>query len=356
MVSPLAGIRAAVSKETTVVYAKGCEISGDDTSGIAAAVEAARRADVAVVVVGGKSGLMPDCTSGEFRDATDLSLTGVQQQLVEAVAATGTPTVVVLVNGRIFALPWIAEYVPAVVEAWLPGEEGGNAIADVLFGAVNPAGRLPVSMPRAVGQVPIYYNHKSGGGRSQMLGDYTDLETTPLFPFGHGLSYTRFEYANLSVTPAVPSPQTAAARRGRRHQQRSARRRRGGAALRPRPRRQRHATGEAARRLRPRAASPQDETRRVVFTLDPSQLAFFDAAMRFVVEPGRVPHHGRRIVGRHPHRDHDHHRRRPPRADHRRDRPHRRHLRIALGTAGGPPARRAERAARRRRDVRPTRH
>jgi beta-glucosidase len=285
MVSPLAGIRAAVSPHTTVVYAKGCEIDGSDTSGIAAAVEAARRADVAIVAVGGKSGLMPDCTSGEFRDASNLGLTGVQQQLVEAVVATGTPTVVVLINGRVFALPWIAEYVPAVVEAWLPGEEGGNAIADVLFGAVNPAGRLPVSMPRAVGQVPVYYNHKSGGGRSQMLGDYTDLAATPLFPFGHGLSYTRFEYADLAVTPSHPTPTTAlhialrvancGARAGDEVVQLYVR---DVVASVTRPVKQ--LAGFVRLHLQP------GESRRVRFILDPSQLAFFDADMHFIVEPG----------------------------------------------------------------------
>ena len=114
---------------------------------------------------------MPDCTSGEFRDAARLGLTGPQQALVEAVAATGTPTVVLLVNGRPLALPWIAEHVPAVVEAWLPGEEGGAAVADVLFGETNPAGRLPVTIPRAVGQVPLYYNHRSGGGRGRASAD-----------------------------------------------------------------------------------------------------------------------------------------------------------------------------------------
>lgn len=285
MVSPLDGIRAAVSPETTVVHASGCEIDDDDASGIAAAVEAARRADVAVVVVGGKSGLMADCTSGEFRDATQLGLTGVQQQLVEAVVATGTPTVVVLINGRVFALPWIAEHVPAVVEAWLPGEEGGNALADVLFGQVNPAGRLPVSMPRAVGQVPIYYNHKSGGGRSQMLGDYIDLATTPLYAFGHGLSYTRFTYANLEVSPHVAAPATPfeiavdIANSGARAGDEVA---------------QLYVHDLVASVTRPvkqlagfvRLHLASGETRRVRFTLDPSQLAFFDAAMRFVIEPG----------------------------------------------------------------------
>jgi beta-glucosidase len=285
MVSPLAGIRAAVSARTKVVHVKGCEVGGTDTSEIAAAVEAARRADVAVVVVGGKSGLMLDCTSGEFRDATQLGLTGVQQRLVEAVVATGTPTVVVLINGRIFALPWIAEHVPAVVEAWLPGEEGGHAIADVLFGSANPAGRLPVSMPRAVGQVPIHYNHKTGGGRSQMLGDYSDLATTPLYPFGHGLSYTQFRYENLTLAPSTAGPTVpievavdltnSGARAGDEVVQL-------------------YLHDVVASVTRPvkqlagfvRLHLAAGETRRIRFTLDPSQLAFFDAAMRFVIEPG----------------------------------------------------------------------
>ena len=203
----------------------------------------------------------------------------------EAVVATGTPTVVVLINGRVFALPWIAEYVPAVIEAWLPGEEGGNAIADVLFGAVNPAGRLPVSMPRAVGQVPVYYNHKSGGGRSQMLGDYIDLATTPLFAFGHGLSYTRFAYADLAITPEHPTPTTAlhvalqVANRGARA---------GDEVV------QLYVRDVVASVTRPvkqlagfvRLHLQPGESRRVRFILDPSQLAFFDADMRFVVEPG----------------------------------------------------------------------
>ena len=285
MVTPLAGIRAAVSAQTRVTYAKGCEIGGTDTSAIAAAVEAARRADVAVVAVGGKSGLMPDCTSGEFRDSSDLGLTGVQQQLVEAVVATGTPTVVLLINGRVFALPWIAEYVPAVVETWLPGEESGHAIADVLFGAANPAGRLPISMPRTVGQVPVYHNHKSGGGRSQMLGDYTDGAATPLYPFGHGLSYTSFSYSNVEVAPQQPTTTTplsialdvtnVGGRDGDEVVQLYVR----------------DLVGSVTRPVKQLAGFVRihlraGETRRVRFALDPSQLAFFDADMRFVIEPG----------------------------------------------------------------------
>ena len=285
MVSPLAGIRAAVSPRTMVTHAKGCELDGTDTQGIGAAVAAARDADAALVFVGGKSGLTPDCSSGEFRDATQLGLTGVQQQLVEAVVATGTPTVVVLMNGRVFALPWIAAHVPAVVEAWLPGEEGGAAIADVLFGTVNPAGRLPISMPRAVGQVPVYYNHKSGGGRSQMLGDYIDSPASALYPFGHGLSYTQFAYTDLTVAPAVATPRSlldiavAITNSGPRA---------GDEVV------QLYVNDLVASVTRPvkqlvgfvRLHLAAGESTRVRFTLDPSQLAYFDAAMRFIVEPG----------------------------------------------------------------------
>src|SRR5204862_3592655 len=118
----------------------------------------ARQAAVAVVVVGEKSGLVEGCTSGESIDRAELGLAGMQQQLVEAIVATGTPVVVVLINGRPLAIPWIAAHVPAVLEAWVPGEEGGSAVADVLFGEYNPGGKLRVSRPGTVGQVPIYYN------------------------------------------------------------------------------------------------------------------------------------------------------------------------------------------------------
>jgi beta-glucosidase len=287
MVSLLAGIRAAVSPATEVVFAKGCEILGEDRSGFGAAAAALREADVAVVAVGGKSGLLRDCTSGEFRDAATLGLSGAQQTLVEMVVATGTPTVVVLVNGRPLALPWIAERVPALLEAWLPGEEGGHAVADVLFGQRSPAGRLPITLPRAVGQVPIHHDHKSGGGRSQMYGDYADLPVSPLFPFGHGLSYTRFEYGALAVAPAEASPfervrvaldvTNAGARAGDEVVQLYLR---DPVASVTRP------VQQLAGFLRIQLAP--GERRRVVFELDPTQLAFYDAALRLVVEPGEI--------------------------------------------------------------------
>jgi beta-glucosidase len=109
--------------------------------------------------------------------------------------------VVVLVNARPLSITWLHENVPAIVEAWLPGEEGGRAVADVLFGDYNPGGKLPISFPRTVGQVPVYYAHKPSGGRSHWLGDYVECSTKPLYPFGYGLSYTTFEYSNLRITP-----------------------------------------------------------------------------------------------------------------------------------------------------------
>lgn len=201
----LQGIKSVVSPETQVMYTKGCEIAGDDTSGFSKAESIARQADVALVVVGDRSGLGLDATTGEAIDRATLGLTGVQQQLVELIYATGTPTIVVLTNGRPPAIPWIAEHIPAVLQAWLPAQEGGSAVADVLFGNVNPAGRLPMTMPRSVGQVPMYYNHKPSGNRSHWHGEYIDESAKPLWAFGYGLSYTQFEYSNLQLSSTETS-------------------------------------------------------------------------------------------------------------------------------------------------------
>ena len=170
---------------------------GDDRSGFDEAVQAARDADVAIVVVAGKSGLMRPVTVGEGNDAANLDLTGVQQELVEALADTGTPLVVVVLSGRVHTLARVAARANALIQLFPPGEEGGNGLADVLTGAVNPSGRLPVSLPRMVGQVPIYHSYRAGGDRPMFFDDYTDCPPTPLFAFGHGLSYTSFEYANF---------------------------------------------------------------------------------------------------------------------------------------------------------------
>ena len=182
-----------------VTFAQGCDVSGAATDGFDEAVGAARAAEVAIMVMGDKSGLTDDCTSGEFRDRASFDLPGVQEELVRAVVATGTPVVLVLVAGRPSASAWLHEHCAAVVMAWLPGEEGAGAIADVLSGETNPGGKLPISYPRSTGQVPVFYGHKVSGGRSHPIGDYVDLPASPLYAFGHGLSYTTFELSESQI-------------------------------------------------------------------------------------------------------------------------------------------------------------
>ncbi len=201
--SILAAIKAKIGSGVRIHYARGCDVLDGSVEGFAEAVEAARKAEIAVVVVGDKAGLADDCTSGEARDRASLTLPGVQGQLVKAVYDTGTPVVLVLVNGRPVSLEWIADSVPAIVEAWFPSEEGANAIADVLFGDVNPGGKLPITFPRSVGQVPIFYAHRPSGGRSHWKEHYVETSAKPLYPFGHGLSYTHFQFGNLRIEPAV---------------------------------------------------------------------------------------------------------------------------------------------------------
>jgi beta-glucosidase len=201
VVTVLEGIKAKVDKDTRILNAAGCEYNSTSKDGFPEAAEAAKAADLAIVVVGGKSGLIPDCTCGEMRDRVELGLPGVQEDLVKAVYETGTPTVLVLVDGRPLVLGWMADKIPSIIEAWLPGEEGGNAVADVLFGDYNPGGKLPVSFPRTVGQIPTYYAHKPSGARSQFWGDYVDCGVSPAFEFGYGLSYTSFKLNNLEIEP-----------------------------------------------------------------------------------------------------------------------------------------------------------
>jgi beta-glucosidase len=158
---------------------------------IDSAVALARRSSVAVVVAG--------IEEGEFRDRAKLSLPGHQEEMIERVAATGTPTVVVLIGGSAITGGQWMDRVAAVLTAWYPGEEGGNAVADVLFGEYNPAGRLPMTWPVFEGQLPLVYNHKPTGRGD----DYVDLTGQPLFPFGFGLSYTTFEYSSLEIAPST---------------------------------------------------------------------------------------------------------------------------------------------------------
>jgi beta-glucosidase len=207
----LDGVKALVSPRTQVRYVKGCEVVGSELNEIAKAREAAAGAAAAIVVVGenewqseGGKG-----TSGEGYDAATLELTGLQEELVRAVVETGTPSVVVLINGRPLAARFVAERVPAVIEAWVCGERGGRAVAEVLFGDQNPSGKLPVSVPRHAGQLPVYYNAKRSKAYWLKEGwghPYVDLDPTPLFPFGHGLSYTTFAYRNLKLSSGRIGP------------------------------------------------------------------------------------------------------------------------------------------------------
>jgi beta-glucosidase len=185
---------------------------GTDKSGFDDAVHAAKNADLAVIVVGEQFGRREGKdredrpTDGEGSDVASLDLAGVQEDLIQTVSATGTPVVVVLINGRPLSIRWEAAHVPALVEAWEPGESGGTAVADVLFGDFNPTGRLPITIPRSSAQLPAYYNCKPSKifwdqkGWSRNHG-YVDMPATPLYPFGYGLSYTQFHYSNFQIDP-----------------------------------------------------------------------------------------------------------------------------------------------------------
>ena len=185
--------------QTEIVYSPGCALNSDDISGIPQAVEAAQSADAVVLVLGDRSGLTLDCTCGETRDNTSAMLPGKQQQLAEAVLAVGKPVIVVLISGRPLAIVNLAEKADAILEAWVPGEEGANAIVETLLGENNPGGKLAISFPRNAGQIPVFYNHKPSGSHSNWYHDYVDESVEPLFPFGYGLSYTQFEYSDLKL-------------------------------------------------------------------------------------------------------------------------------------------------------------
>ena len=280
VVTVVEGIKNKVSAGTEVNYVKGCDIKGTSTEGIQEAVEAAQKADVAIIVVGGSS-WTAESTCGEGFDRADLNLPGVQEDLVKAIYETGTPTVVVLINGRPLTISWIAENIPAILEAWYPGEEGGNAIADVIFGDYNPSGKLPITFPQFVGQLPLYYNYKPSGRGY----DYVSMEGKPLFNFGYGISYTKFRYSNLRITPEEIAPagqvnisvnlQNIGEREGQEIVQL-------------------YVSDDVASVARPvkelkgfrRISLKPGETKVVDFILMADQLAFYDTSMNLVVEPG----------------------------------------------------------------------
>ena len=221
VVTVLDGVRRSVSSDTKVLYAKGCEIvddswpaseifpdqpNGKEEAMIEEAVQLAHQAEVVVAVLGES-----ERTIGESKSRTDLNLTGHQNELVRRLHATGKPVVVVLLNGRALSINWIDRYIPAIVEAWFPGEACGTAIADVLFGSYNPGGKLPVTFPRTVGQLPFNFPFKPGSQAAQGKGDNPNgvgksRITRSLYPFGFGLSYTSFSYGDLKIHPSEIAP------------------------------------------------------------------------------------------------------------------------------------------------------
>lgn len=202
MLPILEGIRAAAGSAADVAYAKGVDVEGADGSGIAAAVQVAKAADVAVLVLGEDQHLI-----GEGHSRSRLGLPGRQRDLAKAIVATGKPVVVVLINGRPLSITWLHDHVAAILEAWVPGDEAGPAVADLLFGKASPSGKLPMTFPRDVGQVPIYYAHLETGRpwdpttavSRHYTTHYVDVPNTPLYPFGYGLSYTRFSYGQVHL-------------------------------------------------------------------------------------------------------------------------------------------------------------
>ncbi|WP_220503385.1 glycoside hydrolase family 3 N-terminal domain-containing protein [Microbispora sp. H10885] len=194
-----------------VRYARGCDVIDTSRDGFDEAVAAAAAADVAVLVLGDRSGLTTQATTGESRDRSSLELPGVQEDLVRAVVATGTPVVAVLVAGRPVGGDFLHEKCAAVLLAWLPGQTGAQAITEVLLGEVNPSGKLPISYPRTVGQIPVFYGHKVSGGRSHWHGDYVDSPVSPRYRFGHGLGYAPFviEQVTLDRTEVIAGDSVA---------------------------------------------------------------------------------------------------------------------------------------------------
>ncbi|MBE8725437.1 beta-glucosidase BglX [Flavobacterium hungaricum] len=201
IVSQWDGLKNKAGKNTKLLYAKGCEIEGTNKDGFEEAVATAKQADVVILSIGERRDM-----SGEAKSRSDLHLPGVQEDLVKAIQATGKPVVVLINAGRPLVFNWTADNVPAIVYTWWLGTEAGNAIANLLFGDYNPSGKLPMTFPREVGQVPIYYNHYSTGrpakdeNSNNYVSAYIDLKNSPKFPFGYGLSYTTFDYSALKLS------------------------------------------------------------------------------------------------------------------------------------------------------------
>ncbi|HEX6557972.1 MAG TPA: glycoside hydrolase family 3 N-terminal domain-containing protein [Longimicrobiales bacterium] len=284
VVTILSALRQRLEPRTRVLYARGADPLTSDTSGFARAVAVARQADVVILVVGENRE-----QSGEAHSRADIGLPGVQLDLARRVMSAGKRVVVVLMNGRPLAVPWLADHAPAVLETWFLGVQMGPAVTDVLLGDYNPAGKLPVTFPRVVGQVPIYYNHKNTGrppdAANMYTSKYTDVAWTPLYPFGHGLSYTTFSYSEPRLSAAVIAPgdsisvDVTVVNTGQR----------AGAEV-----VQLYVRDDVASVTRPvqelrgfrRIVLRPGQAQAVSFTLGPDDLALYDENMQRVVEPG----------------------------------------------------------------------
>ncbi|MDL2234294.1 glycoside hydrolase family 3 C-terminal domain-containing protein [Ruminococcaceae bacterium OttesenSCG-928-L11] len=290
-------LKDVLSERFSVRYAEGCSLLGMETDGFAAAVQAAKESDVVVMAAGGNCGWVGS-TGGEGKDRCHLDLPGVQQQLLEALKATGKPVVLVLYGPGIFALPWAAENADAILQAWMPGAGAGVAVANVLDGTRCPGGKLPVTIPRSVGQVPVTYNHRTGSGYGAnseetdasafiFTGGYVDEDCKPLYPFGHGLSYTRFTFGDCAVgetkvaTDGVVTVSCTVENTGDRA---------GDEVV------QLYTHFRDAHVIRPvmqlagfaRVSLDKGERKTVTFRLDTAQLGYYNEDMRFVVEPGAL--------------------------------------------------------------------
>ncbi len=283
VVPVLDGIKAALP-HATVSYVQGCDAACTSDGGFAAAASAARGADVTVVVVG-----EPASDSGEASSRTSLDLPGDQLALVQAIAATGKPYVVVLMNGRPLTIPWLADNAPALLEAWYPGTQGGNAVADALLGKVDPGGKLTMTFPVNVGQIPISYNELPTGrpydAGNKYTSRYLDAPNAPEFPFGYGLSYTTFSFTPLHLSRTTVSRQgtlqvsTTVTNTGSRAGDEVA---------------QLYLHESDTPLLQPvkklegfaRVALDPGQSRTVTFTLNASNLGYYDNSGRFVVSPG----------------------------------------------------------------------
>lgn len=288
-------LKEVLSERFETVYAEGCKIIDESEEGFKDAVKAAENSDVVVMALGGNCGWV-NVTGGEGKDRQSLELPGVQEKLLETVAAVGKPVIVVLYGPGIFSVNWAKEHAAGIIQAWMPGPFAGEAVTDVLDGTLNPGGKLTVTVPRSVGQVPMFYNHKNGSGYASgadatsatiFSGGYVDADSTPLFPFGFGLSYTSFAVGDLEVrakevptdgkievsckvsnTGAVAGDEVV----------------------------QLYQAFQGAHVVRPnkqlagfkRVHLNSGETKQLTFYLDTAQLGYYDEEMEFVVEPGQL--------------------------------------------------------------------